>query len=263
MYKDTTRKYVKDDIKEKINKEFEATLPKFPENKQNIIFIHGYGGPKSSAWKFWRKERVWDEFYELIRQDIGLNGHVDLHRFEHTAPFFTIPGIGKKRPLIQTTSKALKTFIQANNLDNKRTTFVCHSMGGLIARQMALDLDDASCPHKIENIIMYATPNNGSELATVAKTLLPLNTQVRQLKPSEEFITTLNTRWALKNMNDKINLVYVIGDQDRIVSVSSAQQSWGNDISICVGDNHSTIIRPKEQDKTSYKVFRQTILGAI
>jgi hypothetical protein len=119
-------------------------------------------------------------------------------------------------------------------------------------------MDKTPCRHQI---IMFATPHNGSGIANVAQYITIRNKQVKQLCKNSDFLQELNDKWMKMGAHDYYKGWYVVGGKDQIVEKSSAEMFWGNNRCKTVIDaDHFTIVKPENEKALSYLIFRKSLL---
>ena len=113
--------------------------------------------------------------------------------------------------------------------DGCLVVFVCHSLGGLVAKQIIvsgkrLSLKDGKIEQLLRNVkafFFYATPHRGSELANLAKHIpfLPTSSLLRDLEFMNKDTARLNEQFDLLNQGWKI---YVVGEEHATSKVKIA-----------------------------------------
>jgi pimeloyl-ACP methyl ester carboxylesterase len=142
-----------------------------------------------------------------------------------------------------------------------RINLVCHSLGGLVAKQYLIEEADAKRELKVDRLALLAVPNNGAELASVAQLVSFRQLQVRQLCKDADIIELANKAWHRLEMRKRVRVKYVIGSQDRIVSRRSAEEFWGNpDVETITGCGHIDIVKPKIPDDLVVRMMRAFLL---
>jgi hypothetical protein len=71
--------------------------------------------------------------------------------------------------------------------------------------------------------LLFATPNNGTQLASIANLIAYKHNQLKQLCKNSDFIEFLNEDWFKLNIPDIIHIKYVIAGLDKIVDIQSAK----------------------------------------
>ena len=138
---------------------------------------------------------------------------------------------------------------------------VGHSLGGLVARQVALDTVIRSGGTSALNkprihLALYAVPNLGTNLAKLASTLAWWNIQIKQLCRNSDFVSALNKNWDYYGL-DKLRIVYVLGTNDSIVDQDSARHFPGNgNVEVVMDATHSNIISPVDNEDIRYLILK-------
>ncbi len=135
---------------------------------------------------------------------------------------------------------------------------VAHSMGGLVAREYILRRQHRAHPElKVINVVLLATPNNGSELAKLGR-LIPENRQVEELRHIDmgnTYLESLNKDWnrEFKGGGHPRHVLLYAGYEElampvlgQIVTLSSAVPYA--DESMGFQQDHLSIAKPKERN---------------
>jgi pimeloyl-ACP methyl ester carboxylesterase len=156
-----------------------------------VVFVHGVFGTKDETWL---NPGSGASFPELLANDPELKGKLDVFAFE----FFT-PRFGAA-PSIVDLADQLRGALDDHRIfeDHKQTVFLAHSMGGIVVRQFLLNNQN-----RISNVPMiffYATPTNGSDLASIAK-FASVNPQFRGMVPleSNDLLQSIQSMWLSSN----------------------------------------------------------------
>ena len=128
---------------------------KTPGSRGVIVFIHGVTGDARSTWL------SGDQFWPgMLTEDSTFNGQ-DIYVYSYPSPrfrkTFSIDDIAENMRLVLTDDGVLK---------HEEVTFICHSMGGIVARAFILKYRPIAA--KIRFIYFFATPTTGSPYATLA-----------------------------------------------------------------------------------------------
>ena len=228
--------------------------------KKLILFVHGLGGSKET----------WGEFPKLIEDDNGLKEFV-VEIYEYPTSLLRPRSIVSKfskllswiipqttLPKIQDIAKALETDLRNSYSEYDEIYLITHSMGGLVARQyLNVLLDKAPEKNRVKKLLIYAVPNNGSDLALLEK--IYEHTQIKQMSKSSDFIEFLNDGDNIKNLKKYVDTLYVVGLSDAVVDKQSASSHWGNENCEHVHKGHLDIVKPKSVDDISYVIFRNFV----
>ena len=218
-----------------------------------LLFIHGLGGDKKKSW---------GQFADLVEGDIELQDEIQkVAFFEYPSSLFSIPMIGKKNCDIHLLSDSLRTQILLRYSMSEEIIFVCHSLGGLIAKNYLINEERYNRPHKIQKVIYFATPHNGSSLANIGSLIRFKHNQLRQLCRNSEFLEILNKEWDLKKMDGKLKQQYVYGGQDRIVSKESAKSKVSDkNLRVISKKDHRSITKPNDSEDDSFLLLKSFII---
>ncbi len=219
------------------------------ESKNNlVIFIHGFQGNAFNTW---------NDFAELIKLLPEFN-EWDMLSFNY--PTSLKPGIPfwSNFPGLQVLSDLFKSFLGKLNKYEK-ITLVAHSMGGLIAQRVLLDIENND-PLKFKNVkhvILFGTPSNGLE-KTLALRLW--NHQVRDMYVKSEFILKLRRDWkAFFNNGLPFTFKTVAGLEDNFVPLKSSHGPFPEESRELAPGNHIDIVRPIPANRCSADILIENI----
>jgi pimeloyl-ACP methyl ester carboxylesterase len=134
----------------------------------------------------------------------------------------------------------------SRNIDD--TVIIGHSMGGLIARQLAIDQvknlsarDDSRGPMaSISSLILMAVPIEGAHIANVGRRILRDNTQLTQLSVGADFINQQNRDWEALKVEEHVRTHYFVGQKDSVVPPDLNKTSRSN-YHVIMGADHNTL----------------------
>ncbi len=134
--------------------------------RASVIFVHGLGG---HAYETWRSKPDDDSFWPLwLAQEVeGLA----VYTLGYAAP--PSNWLGTAMPLQDRARNLLERLFSESRLKDGPVTFVCHSLGGLLVKQIMLDLqlqkgsrpEAADLLERITQVVFLATPHTGSRHA--------------------------------------------------------------------------------------------------
>ena len=236
-------------------------LPKFigaDDSDTAVLFIHGLGGSC----------HTWCDFASHLNETWDGIDSFSLEYDEYYKRYSKIPIISQIMVLygifngknISMLSEHLKSVISENCSDYENVIIVCHSMGGLIARKYLVDkIKKDKHLGKIKCLITYATPHHGSFLGNFFSIIFyhPLKflfisklLQVHELSQNSSFIQNLNKDWSDLRVEDKIDFIRVVGMQDWVVRIKSAQFSEHDEnVRPVANKDHFNIIKPLKDIK--------------
>jgi len=224
---------------------------------QLLLFVHGLGGAGRATWS----SGGLPGFPELISADGALRDLADTAFFEYPTSLLRLP-FTRMAPRIRDLAEGLRSQIEVRYPDYKSITLVCHSLGGLVARKYLVEEVKRGKELRIDKLLLFAVPNNGAGLASVAKYISWQHNQLAQLCRDSELIEELNTDWARLKISDRVKVRYVVAGQDRVVDKQSAIGQWGNEnIDSVLDADHVSIVKPRRPSDLNYLLFRRFVLG--
>lgn len=158
----------------------------------DIVFVHGLGGDRLDTWQtepksFWPRWLV-AKFPNCRVFSFGFDSN-------KLAGFLTGEGAS-----LQDLALTLADALLSREDTAPHTLFICHSLGGLIVKQMlrrcteSADPDYRDLGRSIVGIAFLGTPHQGASLASAVDQLLRrfMSKQVKQLVHSEDVLVDLN-----------------------------------------------------------------------
>ncbi len=138
----------------------------------DVIFVHGLGGDPLATWQFGgRSDQFWPKW---LGEDLPSIGVWSLGY--EAAP---VKFMGHSMSIQDRAVNAL-ALVEAQRLGKNPTIFICHSLGGLLVKQMvrhSVEYPNAIADGLIRNIkgiVFLATPHSGSATATWSGRFLKL-----------------------------------------------------------------------------------------
>lgn len=187
---------------------------------------------------------------------------------EYEPDFFSYPTSRFRWPWspkcskIQTLAEGLKTKIETRYPQHTNIILVCHSLGGLIGRKYVLEEVKCNRKRRVLGLLLYAVPNNGAQLASVANQISWRNNQLRQLCKDSDMLRDLNEDWRKLKVDQAVQLKYVVAALDRILDEQSAQLMWGNEnVEVVADRGHLDIIKPKNSNDLPFEILKNFVLS--
>jgi len=167
-----------------------ASLSESPE--LDIIFLHGLAGDRVSTWTNAAKE-----FWPLLIADTFTTCRVYTCGFKSSRTAGIKAGEGTS---IMDLGSLVADGLICRETPAPKTLFICHSLGGLVVKQMlrkcsdSADSDFNELGRSCVGVAFLATPHQGSKFASTLKTILShaASKQLSQLTVSEEELFSLN-----------------------------------------------------------------------
>ena len=240
-----------------------------------VVFVHGFQGDDLETWtytsKSWfgfgsKKERV--ELFDLLTTDKALEEALpcDYYSLSHRGSMASPADISD-------TAHGLKTFIKTYVAKDLPVVLIAHSFGGLVCRQAILYmLENGEEDFRIAGLMMFGTPNNGTEMARAAK-LLGSSGAATDMAPFNKALAELNRDWAARVTNGgdpdappghRASLLcrFVVGDQDKIVPRASAGTLASFADLEYLPYGHIEMVKPRNRDDPSYRLISSFLLEA-
>jgi len=228
--------------------------------KKLILLVHGLGGSKET----------WGDFPELINSDDAFKGY-DVAIYEYPTSLIRPKSIVEKfskllswvipqstLPTIQEIAEGLRSELRIRYDAYQEIYLVTHSMGGLVARKYLIDaLKGDVSELRVKKLLLYAVPNNGSDWAELSR--LYKHEQIAQLAKKSDFMTLLNKENRFYNLEEHLEVLYVVGLEDAVVDEQSALGYWGNTHYESLHKVHMDIVKPKDKNDLSYLLFKKFI----
>lgn len=219
-----------------INSTLGSTVPEF-----DIVFVHGLGSSAESAWETETKE-VWPTW---ISQTIPRCRTVLLN---YPSPMF----FGAKESAVSIMERArnLADFLPTVGLGQRPTVFVCHSLGGLLIKEVLRASTQTGSAMEIGantiGALFLATPHSGADLANYAGGFGSQLT--KDLKLESDYLLDLRSWFAeySSEFNLFVSSYYETQPYKGFHVVSSDSANPLVEGCSCVGldANHSSICKP-------------------
>ncbi|MFE1412958.1 alpha/beta fold hydrolase [Streptomyces sp. NPDC058746] len=229
-----------------------------------VVFVHGlFSSP--------------DTWTPLTKELSGIPAIADEFDFLHFA-YSTSPVTWnplRRMPDLDTVADSLRGFISDLTGRHERIVLVTHSQGGLVAQRYlsrTLAAGNGESLVKIRRLVMFACPNNGSDLFLLARRgLIPLtrNRQERELKPLQTSVLEAQRRVVdgivgakhLSQVTCPIPIVAYAGESDNVVVPASAAGFFPQ-TGVLPGD-HFSVIKPTGPDSRVVLTLRNELRQAL
>lgn len=213
-----------------------------------LVFIHGWHGDTQKTWEQFPKLACDDA--RFARTEIVSLGYPTYMKQSGYTVVETAMWIHK--------SLADRMALQAE----EKLAVVAHSMGGLIAREIALVHPISSVGGRIVGITTIASPHNGALVGAIATALNVSPKLTSDMKHGSSMLAALHARWNGFDRKLRPPLVCFGSLDDKVVTTDSAFfqcdehykfQQWG----------HSEMVKPKSRDDARYRLPMQHVAKAL
>ena len=174
-------------------------------------------------------------------------------------------------PLADRATNALAT-LETQGLGDRPIIFICHSLGGLLVKQMlrhSLDFGVAAwkgIAERTRGIVFLSTPHSGSDISNWMKhvgTVLRLTVSVEELQAHDPRLRELNTWFRNCPLVPAIGIqVYCEKQQVAgmlVVNETSADPGLAGVIPIPMDESHISICKPDSREKLVYSRIKRFV----
>ncbi|MEP7012421.1 MAG: tetratricopeptide repeat protein [Acidobacteriota bacterium] len=236
------------------------------ERKADVIFVHGLGGDAFSTWRHGKDaSSSWPHWLGKEFPEIGVWSLGYAASPTRWARVFGCLSerqgdAGHSMSLPDRAGQVLDLMVQ-RGLGERPMMFTCHSLGGLLAKQIlrkAVDSKDARRQQVARNtraVLFLATPHSGATLASLAnafRTVFRATVSLEDLRAHDAHLRDLFD-WYRNHAEDlQIETVTYyeqrnVGGVLSIVNPTSAHPGVGAD-PVGLDENHLSIAKPRDPD---------------
>jgi pimeloyl-ACP methyl ester carboxylesterase len=222
-------------------------LAKQERKNTAIVFVHGVVGESESTWTNDITRAYWPK---LLANDPDFDD-ANVYVFQYPSTTF------EKSLTVNEVSELMRSRLQADGvLQHSQLVFISHSMGGLITRSFLLKYREYAA--KVRFAYFYATPTEGSPMATIAS-LVSRNPQFKNLYPLEadNYLGDLQRDWLAAQLGIPSYCSYE-GRTTFGILVVDQRSAAG----LCtepltpIDENHIDIVKPATKNSDSYIAFK-------
>ncbi|MER7728967.1 alpha/beta fold hydrolase [Streptomyces sp. NPDC096323] len=210
-----------------------------------IVFVHG----------LFSSPTTWTPLQQEMSEIPAVSDEYDFLFFEYATRPVTWNPL-RRMPDLDTIAESLRGFIGDLTAGYERAALITHSQGGLVAQRYLSRMLLAGRGRelaRIRRLVMFACPNNGSDLFLLARRgLIPMtrNSQERELKPLQTSVLETQRRVIdgivraseVADTSCPIPIVAYAGESDNVVVPSSAA-GFFPETGVLPGD-HFSVIKP-------------------
>lgn len=223
----------------------------------DVIFIHGLDGDAFTTWEAERKrENFWPQW---LGEELPYIGVWSLG--------YAVSSNAWRGSAMPLTDRATNVLDQLNNsgIGNYPIVFICHSLGGLLVKQMLRNANDfgnadyKQIADQTRGIVFLSTPHSGSNIANWINhlsILLRPTVTLQELQAHQPGLRNLNLWFCNheKTPQTKILIYYekIPLNGLLVVDETSANPGIKGVIPIPMDDDHVTICKPKDKNAQVY-----------
>jgi len=237
------------------------------EASASVVFVHGLGGDAFGTWGD-PSEGAWFWPRALAASVDGLNAYA----LSYEAP--PTNWLGTAMPLQDRATNVVERLLGRPELQRQPVVFICHSLGGLIVKQVLLDLNEqrtrrpeaAALLARIRGVVFIATPHSGSRSATWLERLRLLawpTVIASQLVDNDPSLRKLNVSYRGFADDHRAHLRHLVFFEMQatltgtIVDEASSDPGLPGDPPTPIDADHVSITKPRDRsDLVAEKVER-------
>lgn len=221
--------------------------------RAHVIFVHGLGGDSITTWMATADQNYfWPSWLSTTIDDISIL------TLSYPADKTTWGNSGGDMALQTRARSVLDLMVSSGTLKSTPIIFVCHSLGGLLVKQLlqsAVILGNKKwkpIADKVAGIAFLATPHTGAALANLASALpfIGLSNCASQLKANEPYLMDLSS-WFRAYTDSKdlcIGAYYEtmpLVQGSVVVGAASSDPGIRGCTPVSVDADHLTICKPR------------------
>ncbi len=235
-----------------------------PDRVADVVFVHGLDGDARTTWH--PKDRP-DAFWPAwLGEDVPAVGVWSLGYAVSASAWK-----GHAMPLADRASNVLD-LLELDGIGRRPLAFVCHSLGGLLVKQVLRSAGDFGNPAwkaiatRTKAIVFLSTPHSGADLASWIKYiggLLRTTVSVEELEAHHPRLRELNL-WYRSHVVD-FDLATVVYCEKRpiagilVVNETTADPGIVGVIPIPVDEDHVSICKPASKDSQIYRRVKRLV----
>jgi pimeloyl-ACP methyl ester carboxylesterase len=231
----------------------------------DVIFVHGLGGDPFATW--WHDpDRPKDSWPLWLAEDLP---EAAVHCLEYEAS--PSHWLGPAMPLTDRATNVL-TVLETHDIGRRPLVFICHSLGGLLVKQMLRHARDTSVEAwraialQTKAIIFLATPHAGSDYATWLHrlgTLARTSSSIDDLRAHDDHLRNLNI-WYRENAMALGTATHCLFEAypttiGMVVDPTSADPGITGVVPRSVDADHVSICKPTSRQHLVYRYVLQQL----
>lgn len=220
--------------------------------KRLVVCIYGLTGNHKKFGEF---------FPKLIESNTHLSELYDTVSYSYRIGFLRYLFIKKER-ILEILTRKLRNKLRRRYNTYSQIAFICHGIGGLIARHYLVEEAIDCSPTKIDRILMVAVPNTRADLLRIYDSLSWKNRLEKAICNLPNVIETLNKTWADKDIGRKVAVKYLLGGFDNLIDESEALRQWeAGYFSKVENQDHWGLFTPENSDETVFQIAKRFLLA--
>lgn len=235
-----------------------------PDRVADVIFVHGLDGDARTTWH--PKERPGAFWPAWLGEDVPAVGVWSLGYAVSASAWK-----GHTMPLADRATNILD-LLELDGIGRRPIVFICHSLGGLLVKQMLRNAGDFGNPAwkaiatQTKALVFLSTPHSGANLASWIQYiggLLRTTVSVEELEAQHPRLRELNL-WYRNHVAD-FDLATVVYCEKRpvtgilVVNETTADPGIVGVVPIPVDEDHVSICKPASKDSQIYRRVKRLV----
>ncbi len=238
--------------------------------RATVVFVHGLGG---HPYDTWRRAADDETFWPLwLAEDVQ---GIKVFTLGYAAP--PSNWLGTAMPLQDRVGNARARLLATLGREDSPIVFVCHSLGGLIVKQLLLDLHqqkDRSPEAKaflsrVRQVVFMATPHTGAWHGTLLDRLRFLawpSSIARVLVANDPTLRHINVSYRGLADERRGSLEHLVFYETQntvagvIVDEASADPGLPGEPPVAIDADHISIVKPKDRSALQYVLTRDLVV---
>ncbi|WP_162044897.1 tetratricopeptide repeat protein [Undibacterium sp. YM2] len=244
----------------------------------DVIFVHGLGGDAFKTWRHGEDQSTsWPHWVGDEFKNVGV---WSLEYAASPSRWLRIPKIFSNvrsdaghSMALPTRSRQVLNLLCQRCIGLRPIIFVCHSLGGLLVKQILRDSSDSvqAIDNKIisatKGVLFLATPHAGATLASLLShfsTVLGTTVSIGELKEHDAHLGNLYNWYRNHAPKHEMETFTYFETRDikgmRIVNSTSAHPGVGTD-PVATDDDHVSIAKPSDRSAAVCETLREFLSG--
>jgi len=227
-----------------------------PRSQIAVVFVHGIFGDTLGTWTNATKKT----FFGFLEQAPDVGPKVDMFAFGFASNMVMSGSLD----IHEAANKLHESLTYNRVLEYPAIVYVAHSMGGLVVLQNLLTRREQL--DKVRLIVLFATPQEGSEITTIAKEIAN-NLALEQMLPADRngFLRQMSDQWRSLTTRPPIVCGYEKKATKGVMIVP-----WSSATRFCDGAplaieeaDHITIVKPDRSNHDSVVLVVNSLIRHV
>lgn len=223
-------------------------------NTTVIVFLHGlFSGP--DAWICAKNSDFWPKM--IVEDEDPIFSHDDVYVVKYPTP--KRHGEMTMADLASNIYNGLAS--EGVFAKHQNVIFVAHSMGGVLTQQLLATYINEKLSDKVRAIFLYGTPNEGSNLANIAR-IFSRDPLLTELEAGENnlILPELDQRWHhAATTQIKRYCAYETKPEEGMRVVNRGSATRGCDDSVALDSNHRDLVKPCSTRDGGYTYLKRKL----